>query len=49
MKMVVTEADGKIVLMPQSGDPVDKLYGKLAVGESLTYALMKDRAEEIKT
>jgi len=25
MKMVVTEADGKIVLTPQSGDPVDKL------------------------
>ncbi len=48
MKMVVTEADGKIVLTPQAGDPVDKLYGKLADGESLTDALMEDRAEEKK-
>jgi AbrB family looped-hinge helix DNA binding protein len=48
MKMVVTEADGKIVLTPQAGDPVDKLYGKLADGESLTGALMEDRAAEKK-
>jgi AbrB family looped-hinge helix DNA binding protein len=48
MKMVVTEADGKIVLTPQAGDPVDKLYGKLADGESLTEALLADRTEEKK-
>jgi AbrB family looped-hinge helix DNA binding protein len=46
MKMEVTEAGGKIVLTPQSGDPVDELYGKLAGGESLTAALRADRAEE---
>ncbi len=48
MKMVVTETDGKIVLTPQSGDPVDMLYGKLSDGESLTDALLADRKEEIK-
>jgi len=46
MKMVVTEAEGKIVLTPQVIDPVDELYGKLAKGESLTEALLADRAEE---
>ena len=46
MKMVVTEAKGKIVLTPQVIDPVDELYGKLAKGESLTEALLADRAEE---
>jgi AbrB family looped-hinge helix DNA binding protein len=45
MKMIVTETDGKIVLTPQAGDPVDKLYGKLADGESLTDALLADRKE----
>ncbi|MDP2861705.1 MAG: AbrB/MazE/SpoVT family DNA-binding domain-containing protein [Desulfobacterales bacterium] len=48
MKMMVTEEDGKIVLTPQEGDPVDKLYGKLADGESLTDALLADRTEEKK-
>jgi hypothetical protein len=46
MKMVVTEVEGKIVLTPQIDDPVDGLYGKLAKGESLTEALLADRAEE---
>lgn len=46
MKMEVTETEGKIVLTPQTGDPVDELYGKLAGGESLTAALLADRAEE---
>lgn len=46
MKMVVTEAEGKIVLTPQASDPVDVLYGKLAMGESLTEALLADRTEE---
>ncbi len=46
MKMEVTETEGKIVLTPQAGDPVDELYGKLAGGESLTAALLADRAEE---
>jgi len=46
MKMMVTEADGKIVLTPQAIDPVDALYGKLAAEESLTRALLTDRKEE---
>ena len=46
MKMQVTETEGKIVLTPQVGDPVDELYGKLAGGESLTAALLADRTEE---
>jgi len=45
MKMIVTETGGKIVLTPQAGDPVDKLYGKLSDGESLTDALLADRKE----
>jgi len=48
MKMIVTEADGKIVLTPQASDPVDKLYGKLTGGESLTEALLAYRNEERK-
>jgi AbrB family looped-hinge helix DNA binding protein len=46
MKMEVTETEGKIVLTPQAGDPVDELYGNLAGGESLTAALLTDRAKE---
>ena len=46
MKMEVTETEGKIVLTPQAGDPVDELYGKLAGGESLTAALLASRVEE---
>ena len=46
MKMQVTETEGKIVLTPQVGDPVDELYGKLAGGESLTAALLADRTVE---
>ena len=46
MKVSVREEEGQIVLTPQSGDPVDRLYGKLAGEESLTEALLKDRAEE---
>ena len=44
--MVVTEAEGKIVLTPQTIDPVDELYGKLAMGESLTEELLADRTKE---
>ena len=46
MKMEVMETEGKIVLTPQAGDPVDELYGKLAESESLTAALLADRAIE---
>jgi AbrB family looped-hinge helix DNA binding protein len=46
MKMVVTEAGGKIVLTPQVSDPVDELYGKLTMGESLSEELLADRKEE---
>lgn len=45
-KVSVREDEGQIVLTPQSGDPVDRLYGKLAGGDSLTDALLQDRAEE---
>jgi AbrB family looped-hinge helix DNA binding protein len=48
MKMEVSETEGKILLTPQTGDPVDELYGKLAGGVSLTAALLADRAEERK-
>jgi AbrB family looped-hinge helix DNA binding protein len=48
MKVKVTETEGKIVLTPQACDPVDEFYGKLAGGESLTEALLADRAEERK-
>lgn len=46
MKVSVTEVDGKIVLTPQIGDPVDALFGKLAGGESLPGALLNSRAED---
>ena len=46
MKVMVTEVDGKILLTPQEGDPVESLYGKLAGGESLTNALLKARKED---
>ncbi len=48
MKIVVTEAKGKIVLTPQSGDPVNKLYGKLADSKSLTDALLLERKADKK-
>ena len=46
MKMTVQEVEGKIVLEPQSEDPVDTLFGKLAGKASLSQALLEDRAEE---
>lgn len=46
MKMVVTEAEGRIVLTPQAIDPVEMLYGKMAMGEALTGALLADRTKE---
>lgn len=46
MKVKVTEVEGKIVLTPQSKDPVDALFGKLAGGESLTAALLDARAHD---
>lgn len=46
MKMTVQEVEGKIVLEPQSEDPVDTLFGKLAGRASLSQALLEDRAEE---
>ncbi|MCF8053424.1 MAG: AbrB/MazE/SpoVT family DNA-binding domain-containing protein [Desulfobacterales bacterium] len=46
MKMMVTESEGKIVLTPQEGDPVDRCYGKLAGGESLSAALLEERTQE---
>mgnify|MGYP006278331025 FL=1 len=46
MKVAVTEKEGKIVLTPQTADPVDGLYGKLAGAESLTDALLTSRMED---
>jgi AbrB family looped-hinge helix DNA binding protein len=46
MKVAVTEQEGKVVLTPQHKDPVDRLYGALARGESLTEALLAERGEE---
>ena len=46
MKILVTETEGKIVLTPQTNDPVDALFGKLAVRESLTKELLADRRKE---
>lgn len=46
MKVAVTEQEGKVVLTPQHKDPVDRLYGALAGGESLTEALLAERGEE---
>ncbi len=46
MKMTVTEEEGKIVLTPQAGDLVDRLYGKLSWEGSLTQALLADREKE---
>ena len=48
MKVVVSEQEGKIVLMPQRENPVDRLYGALAEGESLTKALLAERKEDKK-
>ncbi|MFP4391251.1 MAG: AbrB/MazE/SpoVT family DNA-binding domain-containing protein [Desulfohalobiaceae bacterium] len=46
MKMTIQEIEGKIILEPQTEDPVDILFGKLAGQASLTQALLEDRAEE---
>ena len=40
--------DDRITLIPEIVDPVEALYGKLAGKTSLTEALLKDRAEELK-
>jgi AbrB family looped-hinge helix DNA binding protein len=46
MKMNAEEVGGKIVLTPQSEDPVLSLYGKLAGGGSLTRALIEERSRD---
>ena len=48
MKVAVSEAEGKIVLTPQQTDPVDRLYGVLSEGESLTDTLLAEREKEKK-
>ncbi|MBW2595204.1 MAG: AbrB/MazE/SpoVT family DNA-binding domain-containing protein [Deltaproteobacteria bacterium] len=40
--------EDRITLIPEIADPVEALYGKLAGKTSLTEALLKDRAEELK-
>ena len=46
--IVFQEADDGIVLVPETTDPVDALFGKLAGKISLTDALLKERTREIK-
>lgn len=42
------EIGERIVLIPESKDPVDAFYGKLAGEMSLTDALMEERTEEMR-
>ena len=42
------ESNGKITIIPRQGDPVDELYVKWANKVSLTEALLKNRAEELR-
>ncbi len=46
--IVFQEAADGIVLVPETTDPVDVLFGKLAGKISLTDALLKERTREIK-
>ncbi len=46
--IVFKEAADGIVLVPETTDPVDALFGKLAGKVSLTDALLKERNREIK-
>lgn len=45
-KMQVEEDEGRIVLTPQTEDPVDSLFGSLAEEESLTRDLLEERRRE---
>jgi len=42
------ETGERIVLIPESKDPVDAFYGKLAGKMSLTDALLEERTKEIR-
>jgi AbrB family looped-hinge helix DNA binding protein len=42
------EIGERIVLIPESKDPVDALYGKLAGKRSLTKALLEERTKEMR-
>ena len=42
------EAPDGIVLVPETTDPVDALFGKLAGKTSLTDALLRERTREIE-
>lgn len=46
--VVFQEAPDGIVLIPETRDPVDALFGKLAGKTSLTDALLKERAKETR-
>ncbi len=46
MKMTVTREESRIILTPQDVDVVDRLYGKLDGGDSLTEALLKERTKD---
>lgn len=48
MKVAVTEQEGRIVITPQYKDPIDRLYGALGAGESLTEELLAERRKEKK-
>ena len=42
------EIGERIVLIPESKDPVDAFYGKLAGKRSLTEALLEERSKEMR-
>lgn len=46
--VVFQEAPDGIVLIPETTDPVEALFGKLAGKISLTDALLKERARETR-
>lgn len=46
MKVHVEEIEGRIVLTPQTEDPVDSLFGCLADEESLTGFLLEEKRTE---
>ena len=45
-KMQVEEIEGRIVLTPQTEDPVDFLFGSLAGEDSLTRDLLEEKRQD---
>jgi len=47
-RVMVTDRDGEIVIMPLLSNPIEEAMGKFKEGESALKALLADRAEEAK-